>query len=68
MSGSVVATGAETSSAGTAAVAMLPAYRGRLIWLIAPAPIFFVVFFVVPVGLLLAIGLNPMCRGDRLST
>ena len=38
-------------------------YRGSLIWLLAPAAIFFVIFFVVPVGLLLAIGINPALPG-----
>ena len=38
-------------------------YRGSLVWLLAPAVIFFVVLFVIPVGLLLAIGFNPSIPG-----
>jgi putative spermidine/putrescine transport system permease protein len=38
-------------------------FRGNLVWLVAPAAIFFTVFFVIPVGLLLAIGVNPMVPG-----
>jgi putative spermidine/putrescine transport system permease protein len=38
-------------------------YRVSLVWLLAPAVIFFVIFFVIPVGLLLAIGFNPMQPG-----
>lgn len=38
-------------------------YRANVAWLIAPALFFFFVFFVIPVGLLLAIGLNPPLPG-----
>lgn len=38
-------------------------YRANVVWLVAPALIFFTLFFVIPVGLLLAIGLNPPLPG-----
>jgi putative spermidine/putrescine transport system permease protein len=40
-----------------------PVYRAPLVWLVAPAAIFFLIFFVIPVVLLLAIGFNPMSPG-----
>jgi putative spermidine/putrescine transport system permease protein len=59
----MVATGAEILERRPGRLSLLPAYRGSMVWLVAPAAIFFTVFFVIPVGLLLAIGINPSVPG-----
>jgi putative spermidine/putrescine transport system permease protein len=63
VSGSMVATGAEVVERQHGRPALFPAYRGSLVWLVAPAAIFFLIFFIIPVGLLLAVGFNPMELG-----
>jgi putative spermidine/putrescine transport system permease protein len=59
----MAATGAEIIGQQRARPYLTLPYRGSLVWLIAPGAIFFLVFFVIPVGLLLAISFNPMQPG-----
>ncbi|MGH2614244.1 MAG: ABC transporter permease [Thermomicrobiales bacterium] len=59
----MAATGVEVVERRRERPALPPLFRGNLVWLVAPAAIFFSVFFVIPVGLLLAIGVNPMVPG-----
>jgi putative spermidine/putrescine transport system permease protein len=59
----MAATGVEIVERRRERPALPPLSRGNLVWLVAPAAIFFTVFFVIPVGLLLAIGFNPMELG-----
>ncbi len=59
----MAATGAEIVEQRHDRPALLLPQWGRLGLLVAPAAIFFTLFFVIPVGLLLAIGVNPMQPG-----